>query len=321
MPVSTTLFRSVMTAGKSRWSALAGLAFFCAAAVQPEGPRAVMRLSDSPEMLRLDPKGRFLAFRTGDAVKVLDLKDSSVETVARKVSPGAAFSWAPDGFRLIVARDDVGGKGTAIDIFDAALGRSKNVRKIAAATGFPTMDPRTLGAYVFSAEGLTTVQLTFPDDRLAKWQVSERQRTSKGRYVATPKGMLWFEKSGDKMERLEDDGSEIESFAMSPDGSAVAWATVAGYIYRSREGSDPETVDRGRDPSWHPERAELIYAGARMTGEKITGYDLKVASKNALRFLTQTPFSDERWPQWRPGGKGVVYTVARTTDIFLLEQE
>jgi hypothetical protein len=292
-----------------------------AGAVQPaNGPRAVMRLTDSPEMLRLDPKGRFLAYRAGDVIKVLDFKDSSIDFVAKGVQSGASYSWAPDGFRLILARRTAV-EGTAIDVFDAAINRSKNVRKIAVATGFPTMDPRTLGAYVLSTEGLATIQLTFPDDRIAKWQVSERQRVSRGRYVATQKGIIWFYKASEKMERLDDDGTQIESFAMSPDGSAIAWATEAGYIYRSIEGSAAEMVDRGRDPAWHPERMELIYAGARLTGEKITGFDLKVSDGKDRRFLTQTPFSDERWPQWRPRGKGVIYTVARTTDIFLLEQE
>lgn len=289
-------------------------------AVQPVAPKAVMRLAEPPEVLRLDPKGRFLAYRASESIKVLDLRDSSVDTVAKRVAAGPVFTWAPDGFRLIFARPDQE-SGTDIDVYDAALGRTKTVRKIAAATGFPTLDARTLGAHVFSPAGVTSVELTYPDDRLAKWQLEHRQKDSKGKYVATAKGILWFDRGGERMTRIEDDGAAVESFSMSPDGSAIAWATESGHIYRSYEGKPAEMVDRGRDPAWHPERAELVYAGARMTGEKITGYDLKVADDRDRRFLTQTPFSDERWPQWRPGGKGLFYTVARTTDIFLLEQE
>ncbi len=296
--------------------------------VPPEkGPQAVLRLGDAPEMLRLDPKGRFLAFRQGEVLKVLDLKDSSVHRVGM-VPAGPAYTWAPDGFRLIYLDTKASSKTTAtnIEIFDAALAASKTVRRLDSATGYPTMDARALGAYVFTPSGLTTVKLAFPDDRLAKWQIAHRQN-GKGKYVATAGGILWFEpgaaKGGDpgKMTRLEDDGSALESFSMSPDGSAVAWATVEGYVYRSVDGAPPELVDRGRDPAWHPEKGELLYAGARMSGNKISGYDLKVADPRDKRFITNTAYSDERWPQWDKAAKRIFYTVARTTDIFMIDQE
>ena len=291
-------------------------------------PQPVLRLGDSPEMLRLDPKGRFLAFRQGEKLKVLDLKDSGVHLVGN-VPDGPAYTWAPDGFRLLYVNTpaptelDQNGKATPtthIEVFDAALGQSKTVRKLASATGFPTMDPRTLGAYLFTPDGLTTVKLTFPDDRLAKWQIAHRNN-GKGKYVATGRGLLWFNGDGTKMIQLEDDGGALESFSVSPDGSAVTWSTVDGYVYRSREGAPAELVDRGRDPAWHPEKNELIYAGARMSGNKISGYDLKVADGNEKRFITNTPFSDERWPQWHHAGKRIFYTVARTTDLFMVEQK
>lgn len=296
--------------------------------VSPEkGPQAVLRLGDAPEMLRLDPKGRFLAFRQGEVLKVLDLKDSSVHRVG-VVPTGPAYTWAPDGFRLIYLDTKANSKTTAtnIEIFDAALAATKTIRTLDSATGYPTMDARTLGAYVFTPAGLTAVKLDFPDDRLAKWQIAHRNH-GKGKYVATAGGMLWFE-SGDskgsdpaKMTRLEDDGSALESFSMSPDGSAVAWATVEGYVYRSIDGASPELVDRGRDPAWHPEKGELLYAGARMSGNKIAGYDLKVAGSRDKRFITNTAYSDERWPQWDKAAKRIFHTVARTTDIFMIDQE
>ena len=313
-------------------ASLCGAPGALAVVAPPKKPEPVLRLADFPEMLRLDPKGRFLAFRQGNTLKVLDLKGNGVHRVA-DVPTGPAFSWAPDGFRLLyitterAAADknintvaDNSGITTNVEIFDAALGRSKTVRKLASATGFPTMDARTLGAYVFTPDGLTTVKLSFPDDRLAKWQIAHRDGQATGKYVATAGGMLWFSGEASKMTQLEDDGSALESFSMSPDGSAAVWATADGYIYRSVSGSAADRVDRGRDPAWHPEKNELIYSGARMSGHKITGYDLKVADARDKRFITNTPFSDERWPQWHSTGKRVFYTVARTTDIFMMEQ-
>ena len=303
-------------------------AFGVAAVPTGKAPQPVLRLGDSPEMLRLDPKGRFLAFRQDEKLKVLDLKDSGVHLVG-VIPAGPTFTWAPDGFRLLYVKaaavpapgnDPTVLTSTEIEVFDAALGQSKTVRKLASATGFPTMDPRTLGAYVFTPDGLTTVKLSFPDDRLAKWQIAHRDN-GKGKYVATGRGMLWFNGDGTKMTQLEDDGAVLESFSVSPDGSAVSWATVDGYVYRSHEGSAAELVDRGRDPAWHPEKNELLYAGARMSGNKISGYDLKVANSSDKRFITSTPFSDERWPQWHHAGKRIFYTVARTTDLFMVDMD
>lgn len=320
-------------------------------------PIAVLRLGDQVSQLRIDPRGRFLAFQSGISnargsidLKVLDLKTSVITPVARTAA-GPVFSWAPDGFRLIYseARKSQGSKdlarqrvaqldagpgtvahdgiatlsaadhkfaSTQVFAFDAALGKSKAITKIPSAAGFPTMDSRALGAYLLTPDGLTTIKLTFPDDRLAKWQT---ENTVRGKFVATSGGMVWIQGRGDGMTRLDDDGSALQSFAVSPDGSAVTWSTADGYIYRSIEGSPAELIDRGRDPSWHPDRSEIVYAGAVMSGNRIAGYDLKIHGARGKRFLTRTPYSDERWPQWQSGTQRILYTVERTTDIFMID--
>lgn len=307
-------------------------------------PVAVLRLTDEVSGLRMDPRGRFLAFHSGAVdrnqsiqLKILDLKTSVVSSVGR-TAPGPVFSWTPDGFRLIYSESSKnvsehkaiakgpstdrslspGYTSTQVSAFDVALQKSRKITKIASAAGYPTMDSRALGAYLLTPVGLTTVKLAFPDDRLARWQIASGE-SPKGKYIATSGGMVWVTGDGSNLTRLDDDGSSLESFSVSPDGSAVTWATADGYIYKSMDGQAAELIDRGRDPSWHPQRSEILYAGAVLSGNRISGYDLKIHNSRGKKFLTRTPFSNERWPQRQPGSERIFYTIERTTDIFMLE--
>ena len=75
----------------------------------------------------------------------------------------------------------------------------------------------------------------------------------------------------------------------------------------------------GRDPAWHPTKSWLIYAGARLSGRKITGYDLRVTNlKTPGKWQLHTQHSDERYPNWYPGSRKIIYTKMRTTDLYWL---
>jgi hypothetical protein len=112
----------------------------------------------------------------------------------------------------------------------------------------------------------------------------------------------------------------VESFDLSPDGEWVAWATLGGQVYVSKGGESPKLIGHGRDPSWHPERPLLVFAGARMVGKTPINYDVRIADlRGGGKFLTATQFSDERWPRWHPNGGQILYTIAHTTDLFLMD--
>lgn len=122
------------------------------------------------------------------------------------------------------------------------------------------------------------------------------------------------------MVRLDDDGSGVDSFDLSPDGQTIAWATKSKKVYTSKAGEKPTMIGFGRDPAWHPERHLLVYAAARMVGKTPVSFDLRLAdSKGSGKFLTSTQFVDERWPQWQSSGHKILYTLDRTTDLFLLD--
>jgi len=273
------------------------------------------------DQLRMDPKNKFAAFidDTGMGLKILDLRDNAIYTVS-KHQVGTSFFWSPDGYRLFyreLTRDKSNKVVSNLRAYDAFLHRSVNVETIPAATGILTFDPRDLRMYLMTESGLKTKRIYFPDERLARWQVS--QRTDKGKWVVTQNGILWVTQGGYSIRKIEDDGKPIESFDISPDGTAIVWATAGNNIYINRGNSKAVFLDHGRDPKWHPTKLQILYAGARMVGRKAINFDLKISDINgSKRFLTATQSSDERWPQWNLENGVIVFTKERTTDLFTL---
>ncbi len=281
-----------------------------------------VRTNNALNRMRVDPKGRFLAYVNDDGVglSVVDLKTKAIYNVS-DAQVGASFFWSPDGYRLIYREQALTASGevaSELKAFDCVLTRSVSLEKMPFATGILTFDPRDLRMHLMSAKGIRTKRIYFPDERLARWQVA--QRSESGKWLATQAGILWVTQGGYAMRKVEDDNSGLDSFDISPDGATIAWASKGGRVYTSKNGKAPHFIGFGLDPRWHPEKPQLIYAGARMVGNKAVNYDLRVADANgAGKFLTSTQFSDERWPQWHPKGNQIIYTVGKTTDVYLAE--
>jgi dipeptidyl aminopeptidase/acylaminoacyl peptidase len=281
-----------------------------------------VRVNQTINHLRLDPKNKFAAFidSSGLGLKVLDLKDKAIYQVS-KAQIGSSFFWSPDGYRIFYRELTKSSDNKVVSVlkaYDCFLHQSVTVEKMDYPTGILTFDPRDLRMSLMSAKGLKTKRIYFPDERLARWQVA--QRTDKGKWVVTQKAVLWVTQGGYSIRKLEDDGSAIESFDISPDGSAIAWATKNGEIYTNRGGSKSKFLDHGRDPKWHPDRLQLIYSGARMVGRQAVNYDLKISDINgSKRFLTSSQFANERWPQWNEKLGQIVFTKDKTTDLYVLD--
>lgn len=275
--------------------------------------------------MRLDPKGRFIAFTstdlgTGKGLSVIDTKTQNIYRVSNQ-RVGPSFFWSPDGFRLfyrelVKTRD--GKIESIVKAYDCALDRSIVLDNLNLPTGLLTFDPRDLRMQLMSTGGVHTKRIYFPDERLARWQIAQRNDT--GKFLATQSGVLWLTQGGTSVRRLEDDGAKLQAFDISPDGTMIAWATDKNGIYTSKNGQQPKFLAYGRDPQWHPSKPMLLFAGARMVGDKPVNFDLKVSDlKGQGRFLTATQDVDERWPQWHPKSGQVLYTVAKTTDVYLLD--
>lgn len=276
--------------------------------LRTEGPLAHMRFNTTRTHLAFTDD-------RGQSLRILDLRTNEiVEVSPHRVGPG--FFWSPDDVRVfyreLSRKDRV--VSSEFKAYDSYLNRSVSLDSFAGSSGYPTLDPRDYTAYIVHEKGILSKRLDFPGERFGRWQ--GKKKTENGAWVATQKSILWLSDLGLTLKSLEDDGSGIESYDLSPDGKRMAWATRDGRIYTAIDGEGVAYLGRGRDPRWHPESTLLLYAAGRSVGPRIYDYDIRVCDPNGFgRFVTVTPERAERWPQWFEGDS-VVFTIPGTTDIW-----
>jgi hypothetical protein len=279
--------------------------------------KPLLRVDTELSQIKSNVNGKYLAYvPTGKAgLRILILESGKIiEPSGYFIGP--SFFWSPDGARLFFRelRSENNVTVSYVRAWDIVQNRIIEIEKFPGSSGFLTFDPRDNRLLYMHAKGLKSKKLMFPDNRLAYWQSSQRNDT--GKWVMAQKGGVFVTESGFTMQKLDDDGSGIDSFDISPDGSSAAWATKSGRIYTSKNGLKPVFLDWGRDPKWHPERHLVVYAGGRMVGNQASDYDLKVATPGARgSFLTATQHTAERWPVWKPDGKTILYTTEGTHEL------
>lgn len=281
------------------------------------------RLEGHTINLKINKSNTHLAYtdQHGMNLRVLELESGKIfQITTHKVGP--SFLWSPNGFRLFyreLIRTNKNGIKSSINAFDLSQMKSHTIKTVPSSSGFLSFDPRDFRLHLLYPKGILNHKIVYPNERLAKWQIA--QRTEDGKWIATNKGVLWLTQLGFSMQMMKDDKSGVQSFDISPDGRAICWATKRGNIYFSISGKSTHRLGAGQDPTWHPQKkGVLIYAAARKIGNKVINYDLRLTDiTGAGRYITTTQYSSERWPRWLKNGKGLVYTLDNTTDIYKVE--
>ena len=292
-----------------------------ASAITPGKGEAWLRLTSHIEQSKIDRKGKFLAYvdKLGTSLRIANLVTKDIYLVSEEFV-GSSFFWAPDNKRLIYSKTLGDAKTPRTDLFAFDLGNKTNIKidSFEGQAGTISFDPRDNKFFLMHQNSVISKKLDMPDSRLARWQA--RIHGTNGRIVATANAITYVSQQGTKLEKLQDDGTGIESFDISPDGSSVVWSTVSGRIYSSKQGKPSVFLDYGRDPKWHPIKNLILYSGSHMIGNKASGYDIKVMNlEGESTWLTNDSYLNQRWPVWVPGQGKVLYTKADTTDLYMLE--
>ena len=279
-----------------------------------------IQLNDVPDHVKVDPFEHYIAFTTSESyLKIIKLQTGDVFTIS-KATVGQSFFWSPDGSRLFYRELTLSQNlpNSKIFAYDMALERSISIDSSPTSSGVLTFDPRDQKFSLFYPHGIKTFALSFPGDRQAIWQLLAKSQP--GKFIATAGAILKTSVYGLDLVKLEDDHSGIESFKISPDGSQIAWATKNQRIYISDFETAPKFLDFGRDPSWHPSRKEILYAGARRVGAVTANYNLKISDLNShSKFITNTQNTSERWPQWTRDGLEIIYSAQNHENIFRIK--
>lgn len=282
--------------------------------------QAVVRTEGGMNHLTLSPNKRHLAFTNdqGRSLCIMDLTTQEVvEVTPHKTGPG--FFWSPDGVRLFFRELIREGSGIVSDLvaYDTVLHQKAVLDSISGSTGFPVLNPYDNNLFMMHEKGILQKRLEFPGERPAKWQ--KEKKNTIGSWVVSQSAVLWLGELGLELKKMKDDASGLHSYALSPDGRRIAWATKAGRVYAAMDGTDVVVIGDGQDPSWHPFRTLLVYAAARRVGAHVYDYDLRIhnIASGVTRKLTQTQDLKERWPIWL-NATTLLYTGGNTTDLFRL---
>lgn len=276
-------------------------------------------LDFEPNHMRISPKGQYVAYvgQNNSNLKVLEISTKKIFEISKGFIGGSYF-WSPDGHRIFyreLVKDNNSKVVSRIKAYDCFIKNSVQIEELKSRSGYLTFDPRDLRMQLLSPAGIKSKRIYFPDERLAKWQVA--QRTEEGKWLVSQNAVLWVKQNGLAMDRMADDGSGLLSYDISPDGSAIVWATKSKKIYTSENGGKIRFVDRGIDPRWHPEKRQIVYAGGRLVGNKIINYDIKLYDwQGNKRFLTSTQFVNERWPHIHPKTKKILFSREKSNEIF-----
>lgn len=288
---------------------------------QSSSVRLGLRLHHEPSEWRWSPSGRYLAYEARDQMGlfVMEAKTGKAFQVSARPIRGS-FVWSPWGHRLFFRETFRVQKRprSIIRVFDVAKKASLTLETLDAMSSRLTLDPRDLRLHFFAQGRFHSKKLRFPGNRLAKWQ--QETAVGLGKWVVGGRRAMWVTGGGKVLNALEDDGSGIESFALSKDGEWLTWSTQEKWVYVSHLGKSPSRLGRGRDPSWHPRQHLIVYSGARMVGRVIRGYDLKLqAVEGRGRFVTDTQFFDESLPRFHPKKERVFFAKKASTDLFYVD--
>lgn len=266
---------------------------------------------------KLNAKSSVLAFTNhlGQGLSIVNLQDGQTFRISSEYI-GDAFFWAPDGARLFYREISREQDQTVSELraYDTYLNKSVLLERYQGITSSIHLDPRDYRFAILSQSGIKTHRLKYPTERLAVWKRS--LKTKLGYWLVAGERVFWVSNNGISMRPLGNE-EKVYSYAISPDGRSIVWATQEERLYRAQDGERAQFLGRGTDPGWLPNGKTILFSKAKLVGDKIIDHDIAIITlEGSVKDLTSTPDSDERFPIWSDKSATILYTKYMSTDVF-----
>lgn len=123
---------------------------------------------------------------------------------------------------------------------------------------------------------------------------------------------------------LFQDQDQVRSYALSPDGSQIAFSTSGQKLWVAQSnGEQVHSLGSGMAPSWSPDGTWITYMLPEDDGHTVLNSDIYVsrADGSSRSKLTDTPHRREMHPQWSPDGDWIVFDTDELGQLFVQQLE
>jgi Tol biopolymer transport system component len=120
------------------------------------------------------------------------------------------------------------------------------------------------------------------------------------------------------------DQDKVTSYAISPDGSQIAYSTSGQKLWiANSDGSEHHSLGSGIAPDWSPDGKWIVFMLTEDDGHSMLGselYLLDTETETRLN-ISNTPDQVEMHPDWSPDGSWIVFDTEGRGQLFIQQVE
>ena len=275
-----------------------------------------LRLKSPIMQMSLSHSERFLAFTEKETLKlfVLDLLSKEIVPVSKNALYDSNFIWLPYGTHILY-RETTKNKdqiNSRIFIYDCVRKHSGKVAEYPYATSSVIFSPTSHTLYATYKNEFIVKKFHYPDAR------KKAVQTLLGDWVYRQGTLLYLARNGAVPEEVYQ-GERILNSDTSLKGELL-FADEKHKLFRASQKREVQFVDDGARPKWHLSGLKFIYAGARILGDRVIGFDIKISSDTQEKtWLTHASFRTPPQAIWFDQGKKILFSPQETTDLLILD--
>jgi len=252
---------------------------------------------------------------------LLDFPTGNVQQISNAYSAGYGFAWSHDGTRIAskISRFNKMRRSHTLVTFDVATGSMKTLSiPRSRMSGIPLWTEDDSHLYLTFAEkfesfGVNELNLELSAPLVQYIRDGRFQNRRDSQAGSNTREITQFS-----------DQDHIYSYAISPDGSHIAYSTAGQNLWLAKVNGDARiSLGRGSAPAWSPDGEWITFMLTFDDGHSVTASDIyAIKIDGTLRTsLTATPDLFEMNPQWSPDGAWIVYDTDQLGQLFIQQVE